>query len=170
MVGIYLYFSYCLFSFHIALAANVYKRSIGQPCFISIISVLFVGAIEGNKPLVILPIFSPFISNFFYIRRCYSANRAHIIKYGKKRSKKTEVKLIQNIYLPEGMLITNPKNTEYVSTLKGLTRAMACGAVVEGYVTLCDSDMRLHVDLGGVEGIIEREECEIGRASCRERV
>jgi small subunit ribosomal protein S1 len=63
-----------------------------------------------------------------------------------------------NCYKPEGMLIQSPQNAEYISSLKGLTRAMACGAIVEGYVTLCDSNMRLHVDLGGIEGIVPREE------------
>ncbi len=66
---------------------------------------------------------------------------------------------MQNVYLPEGALISSAKNAEYIATIKGLTRAMLSGAIVESYVTLCDGNMRLHVDLGGVEGIIEREEC-----------
>ncbi len=65
-----------------------------------------------------------------------------------------------NKYLPEGSLISTSENREYISTLSGLERARAEGKILEGIVTKCDSNsMRLYVDLYGVEGIIEREEC-----------
>ena len=65
---------------------------------------------------------------------------------------------MNNVYLPEGLLSATPQNREYISSLSGLERAMNEGKILESTVLLCDSKMRLHVDLYGVEGIIEREE------------
>lgn len=68
-----------------------------------------------------------------------------------------------NKYLPEGGLISTPENKEYISSLSGLERAKNEGKILEGIVTKCDSNsMRLFVDLFGITGIIEREECLIG--------
>lgn len=70
-----------------------------------------------------------------------------------------------NGYKPEGMRIATPENEEYLSSLSSLEHAMHCGAIVEGLVTLCDGDLRLHVDLGCAEGVIEPEEavyCRLG--------
>lgn len=64
-----------------------------------------------------------------------------------------------NQYLPEGMILGAAENREYITSLSGLQRAMNDGAILESTVLLCDSSMRLHVDLYGVKGIIEREEC-----------
>jgi len=58
-------------------------------------------------------------------------------------------------FKPEGLLLGTPSNTSYLSSPAGLERAMLSGAVVEGLVTLCDSHLRLHVDLGAAEGILE---------------
>lgn len=69
---------------------------------------------------------------------------------------------MEKYYLPEGGLLSTPLNREYVSSLDGLERAMACGAIVEGIARLCDASFNLHVDfpaLPGVSGIIPREEC-----------
>lgn len=64
-----------------------------------------------------------------------------------------------NKYLPEGMLLGTHENREYVSSLQGLERAKQEGKILEGIVTLCDSQtLDLHVDLCGIEGIIHREE------------
>ena len=63
-----------------------------------------------------------------------------------------------NIYRPEGALIGTPENIEYTASLQGLERAMAEGRILEGTVLLCDSNLRLHLDIGGIKGIIEREE------------
>ena len=63
-----------------------------------------------------------------------------------------------NSYLPEGMLIGSPSNREYLSCPQGLERAMAEGRILESTVLLCDSRMRLHVDLYGVHGIIDKNE------------
>ena len=65
---------------------------------------------------------------------------------------------MNNKYLPEGMLSTTSENREYISSLSGLERAMYEGRILEATVLLCDSQMRLHVDLYGIEGIIERSE------------
>ena len=69
-----------------------------------------------------------------------------------------------NTYKPEGMLLPLPENREYLSSLGGLERARDCGKILESTVVLCDSAMRLHVNMYGIEGIIEKEEC----VYCRE--
>lgn len=65
---------------------------------------------------------------------------------------------------PEGALIGTPQNNRYLSSPAGLERAMLSGAVVEGIATLCDSDLRLHVNLLSAEGILEPDEAVF----CRE--
>lgn len=65
---------------------------------------------------------------------------------------------MSNIYRPEGALISTLQNKEYISSLSGLERAMADGRILESTVLFCDSSMRLHVDLGEVCGIIEKNE------------
>ena len=65
-----------------------------------------------------------------------------------------------NKYLPEGCVIGTQENREYISSLKGLEKAKAEGKILEGIVTVCDSQsLNLHIDLYGAEGIIKREEC-----------
>ena len=63
-----------------------------------------------------------------------------------------------NTYSPEGMLIKSALNREYVSSLSGLERAMNEGRILEGIATLCDSSMRLHIDLYGIRGIIDKRD------------
>ncbi len=63
-----------------------------------------------------------------------------------------------NRYLPEGSFIGTPENREFISSLAGLERAKDMGKILEATVLLCDSAMRLHVDLYGIEGIIEKQE------------
>ena len=65
---------------------------------------------------------------------------------------------MNNRYTPEGLLLVSPENKEYISSLQGLERAMNEGRILESTVLLCDNKMRLHVDLYGIEGIIERDE------------
>lgn len=71
---------------------------------------------------------------------------------------------MQNLFLPEGMLIKSAENREYISSPAGLQRAMNEGKILEATVLLCDSDMRLHIDLYGIRGIIEKDEAML----CRE--
>lgn len=63
-----------------------------------------------------------------------------------------------NCYAPEGILSSTSENREYISSIAGLERAKSEGRILEATVMLCDSFMRLHVDLYGIEGIIERED------------
>ena len=65
---------------------------------------------------------------------------------------------MNQLYSPEGVLLRRQENREYISSLAGLERAMNEGKILESTALLCDSEMRLHVDLGGIRGIIEREE------------
>ena len=72
--------------------------------------------------------------------------------------------MITDIYRPEGALLETAQNREYLSSLAGLERAMTKGAIIEGIATLCDEEMRLHVDLRCARGIIEAEETLACRA------
>ncbi len=63
-----------------------------------------------------------------------------------------------NTYRPEGMLLATAENREALSSAEGLERAWRTGQTVEAPALLCDNHMRLHVDLGCMRGIIEREE------------
>ncbi len=62
-------------------------------------------------------------------------------------------------YLPEGTRIGTPTNDHYVSGLGGLEAAREDGAIIEAVALGCSPrDMSLFVSLGGVRGIIPREE------------
>lgn len=63
-----------------------------------------------------------------------------------------------NTYKPEGMLWATKENREALSSPDSLERAGKNGQIMEAPVLLCDNQMRLHVDLGCMKGIIEREE------------
>ena len=65
---------------------------------------------------------------------------------------------MSNSYRPEGSLISLPENREYISSLAGLERAMTTGKILEATAILCDEHSRLHVDLFGIRGFIERDE------------
>ena len=63
-----------------------------------------------------------------------------------------------NTYLPEGMLTHTKENKEALASPEALERAWRTGRILEAPALLCDNRMRLHVDLGCMRGIIEREE------------
>lgn len=65
---------------------------------------------------------------------------------------------MSNIYRPEGYLLGRSDNKEYLSSLSGLERAMSEGKILESTVLFCDSNMRLHIDLGNICGIMEKDE------------
>ena len=65
---------------------------------------------------------------------------------------------MKQLYLPEGSRIRSEENREAVATLSALERAIERESILEGIVTLCDGDLRLHVELPCAEGILEREE------------
>ena len=64
----------------------------------------------------------------------------------------------KNIYLPEGNLLYNIENREYLSSISGLERALKEGVILEAIATRCDNNFTLSVDLGEFTGTIEREE------------
>lgn len=64
-----------------------------------------------------------------------------------------------NHFMPEGSLLYSKENLSYISNLSGLERAMNENKTLEARVTMCDSELNLHVDLCGIEGIIPKEEC-----------
>ena len=63
-----------------------------------------------------------------------------------------------NCYKPEGTLFGTKENRDHVSSRSGLERAMNEGRILEATALLCDSRMRLHVDLYGMTGIIDKSE------------
>ena len=68
-----------------------------------------------------------------------------------------------NTYAPEGLLIGSSINREYISSLSGLERAMNEGRILEAPAVLCDSSMRLHIDLYGIKGIIHKHDALLCR-------
>ena len=69
-----------------------------------------------------------------------------------------------NTYYPEGNLIGSSINREYLSSYAGLERAMNEGRILEAPVTLCDNAMRLHLDLYGIKGVIDRRDALLCRS------
>ncbi len=63
-----------------------------------------------------------------------------------------------NRFKPEGMLEKTKENKEALSSPAALEHAWRAGQILEAPVLLCDNRLRLHVDLGCMRGIIEREE------------
>ena len=66
--------------------------------------------------------------------------------------------MVKNRYLPEGSLSPLSEMREYLASPAGLERAKNEGVILEATVLLCDTAMRLHVDLGCMRGIIERSD------------
>ncbi|MDD4772727.1 MAG: S1 RNA-binding domain-containing protein [Eubacteriales bacterium] len=66
-----------------------------------------------------------------------------------------------NTYPPEGHLIATTENRSLISSSGGLQYAAANGKILEGMATLCDSNMNITVDLGGMRGLITREEAAL---------
>ena len=65
---------------------------------------------------------------------------------------------MNNTYKPEGLLGATKENKEALASPESLERALRTGQILEATALLCDNRMRLHVDLGCMRGIIEREE------------
>lgn len=65
---------------------------------------------------------------------------------------------MNNTYTPEGLLSTTKENREALTSPEALEHAHRTGQILEATALLCDSRMRLHVDLGCMRGIMEREE------------
>ena len=71
---------------------------------------------------------------------------------------------MKNVYLPEGALLNTPENQEYISSISGLERAFIEGKILESTVSFCDSAFRLHINLNGMLGIMDKEETLFCRA------
>ena len=69
-----------------------------------------------------------------------------------------------NEFLPEGKKINSIENKRGISGVSALMTAQASGEILEGKAVMCDEQHNLLVDLGGVRGIIPREEGAIGIA------
>lgn len=65
-----------------------------------------------------------------------------------------------NRYLPEGSYITRPENREALSSLENLEGALERGEILESVPTLCDGELCLHFTLGGIRGVMPREEVQ----------
>ena len=65
---------------------------------------------------------------------------------------------MQTQFLPEGCRIHAPENREALSSLTHIEKAAEAGTVLEANALLCDRDLNLHVDLGGLRGIIPRDQ------------
>ena len=58
LVGIYRHLGHVFYTVHIAFAADMHKRLIGQPCFIRIESIFLVLTVKRNESLVVHTVFS----------------------------------------------------------------------------------------------------------------
>lgn len=67
-------------------------------------------------------------------------------------------------FKPEGELYSTQANLDFLASAAGLERAMLTGSIVEGMATVCDSSLRLHVDLHCAHGILEPEAAVLCRA------
>ncbi len=65
-------------------------------------------------------------------------------------------------FLPEGNLIHTPQNHMHIESLDSLYAAMENETVLEGEVTLCDTEHNLTVRLGKFSGVIPHSETAIG--------
>lgn len=70
----------------------------------------------------------------------------------------------QQAFWPEGFFTENGEQCVCGGSLAGLREAADSGKILEARAVLCDSGHNLLVDLGGITGMIPREECAIGIA------
>ena len=64
-------------------------------------------------------------------------------------------------FCPEGGLIATEENREALASPSGLLQALREGKVLEARARLCDREMTLHFDLGGVEGVMPKGEVQV---------
>lgn len=65
-----------------------------------------------------------------------------------------------NLYMPEGSYISRPENREALASAETLERALERGDILEAVARVCDSELSLHFTLGGMPGIMPREEVQ----------
>ena len=63
-------------------------------------------------------------------------------------------------YRPEG--ITDANDSVYLCGIKGLSRAMAEGKILQARCLMCDAEHNLHLRLGSIKAIIPRDEAALG--------
>ena len=85
-------------------------------------------------------------------------------KQQKNTNKQSDKKETNNMteYLPEGLLINTAENRAAMSSAASLKDAAVRETVLEARVRLCDREHRLHVDLGGIRGVIPKNEGALG--------
>ncbi len=66
-----------------------------------------------------------------------------------------------NEFFPEGALYLTPENKKALSSLANLEKAMEEKTILEAKSTLCDRDLSLVFDLGGIKAILPREEVAV---------
>ncbi|MBP5288985.1 MAG: 30S ribosomal protein S1 [Clostridia bacterium] len=64
-------------------------------------------------------------------------------------------------FFPEGELLLTQENRDALQTRAGLEKAAEEGRILEARARLCDRDMTLFFDLGGVKGVMPREEVQV---------
>lgn len=67
-------------------------------------------------------------------------------------------------FVPEGYLINTEENRAAVRNISALREARDKGTVLEATALLCDAEHNITVDLGGIRGIIPREQGAVGIA------
>ena len=65
---------------------------------------------------------------------------------------------MKNMYKPEGLAFVTSENREFLYSKTSLEKAMVSRKTLEGAVTMCDNAMSLTVDLGCMDGIVEKDE------------
>ncbi|MBQ3889228.1 MAG: S1 RNA-binding domain-containing protein [Clostridia bacterium] len=71
---------------------------------------------------------------------------------------------MKTCYLPEGYLLETPENKRRTANRAALEEAFAEGALLEARALRSDAAHNLHVSVGGLPGVIPREECALGIA------
>ena len=66
-----------------------------------------------------------------------------------------------NEFYPEGERCLTPENALALSSLAGLEKAMEEKTLLEAKSALCDRDLSLVFDLGGIRGVMPREEVAV---------
>ena len=64
-------------------------------------------------------------------------------------------------FVPEGGLLWSQENREFISSRQGIENAAAGGIVCEARAKMCDREKGLIFDLGGMRGVMPREEAAL---------
>lgn len=70
--------------------------------------------------------------------------------------------MLDTQFYPEGHRLNTPENTAAISSPAALSEAQRSGRILEARALMCDSSHNLVVDLGGMRGVIPREEGALG--------